>query len=205
MSIRIEETFQVAAPAETVWRFLLDPQRVVTCLPGAELEAVVDERTFEGAVKTKLGAVSTRYRGRVRIVAIDEDQHVVEMLAEGRETGGGTVTGRLTSELHALPDGRTQVVARAQVDLTGRVMQVGRGMIQGVSKELFAQFALRVRDALEAPAEGAGEVGVPRPALPARDDSIPLLRVLLRAAWASLARLFGRLRRRPARSEGVKR
>ena len=31
-------------------------------------------------------------------------------------------------------------VAEASVDLTGRVMQVGRGMIQGVSHQLFQQF-----------------------------------------------------------------
>jgi len=60
MAIRIEETFELTAPVEAVWRFLLDPQRVVTCLPGAELERVVDESHFEGAVKVKLGAVGTR-------------------------------------------------------------------------------------------------------------------------------------------------
>ncbi|MCP5066528.1 MAG: hypothetical protein GY946_08165 [bacterium] len=38
MSIQIEETFQVAVPIETVWQFLLDPHRVVTCMPGAVLE-----------------------------------------------------------------------------------------------------------------------------------------------------------------------
>jgi len=161
MAIRIEETFELTAPVEAVWRFLLDPQRVVTCLPGAELERVVDESHFEG-----------------------------------RETGGGTARGRLTSRLRALPDGATEVCAEAEVDLTGRVMQVGRGMIQGVAKQLFAEFALRVRSELAAPADA------PREPVAARDDSIPLLRVLLRSAWASLERLLARLfRRTPPRPD----
>jgi carbon monoxide dehydrogenase subunit G len=194
MSIQIEETFQVAVPVDTVWRFLLDPHRVVTCMPGAELEQVVDERTFEGAVKIKLGAITTRYRGRVQLTEVDEAAHTVRMLAEGRETGGGTAKGTLTSQVRALPDGDTEVIAQAEVDITGRVMQMGRGMIQGVSSQLFAQFAIRTREALETPAAEGQE------ALPAAraEESIPILRVILGVLWAPVARFFRRLFQRQA-------
>jgi hypothetical protein len=194
MSIQIEETFQVAVPVDTVWRFLLDPHRVVTCMPGAELEQVVDEHTFEGAVKIKLGAITTRYRGRVQLTEVDEAAHTVRMLAAGRETGGGTAKGTLTSQVRALPDGNTEVIAQADVDVTGRVMQMGRGMIQGVSSQLFAQFASRTRDALETPA-AEGEEAVP--AAPS-DESIPILRVILGVIWAPIARFFRRLFQRQA-------
>jgi hypothetical protein len=194
MSIQIEETFQVAVPVDTVWRFLLDPHRVVTCMPGAELEQVVDEHTFEGAVKIKLGAITTRYRGRVQLTEVDEAAHTVRMLAAGRETGGGTAKGTLTSQVRALPDGNTEVIAQADVDITGRVMQMGRGMIQGVSSQLFAQFASRTRDALETPA-AEGEEAVP--AAPS-DESIPILRVILGVIWAPIARFFRRLFQRQA-------
>jgi hypothetical protein len=188
MSIQIEETVQIAAPVEAAWQFLLDPHRVVTCMPGATLEAVVDDRTFDGAVKIKLGAITTRYRGRVELTEIDEQKYTVRMRAEGRETGGGTAKGTLTSELRALPDGRTEMVTSAQVDLTGRVMQIGRGMIQGVSSQLFGEFVARTQQALEAPASETGEV-----ALPAADDSIPILRVILGVIWAPIARFFRRI------------
>ncbi len=184
MSIQIDESFRIAVPIETVWQFLLDPRRVVACMPGAELERVVDDRTFEGAVKIKLGAITTRYRGRVQLTEVDEQAHRVCMLAEGRETGGGTAKGTVTSQLRALPDGHTEVIATAEVDLTGRVMQIGRGMIQGVSSQLFGQFVEQTRQALEAPASAAGEV------VPAREESIPLLRVIFGVAWASVARFF---------------
>jgi hypothetical protein len=187
MSIQIEETFRIAVSVETVWQFLLDPHRVVTCMPGAELEQVVDERTFDGAVKIKLGAITTRYRGRVQLTEVDAQAHRVRMLAEGRETGGGTANGTLTSQLCALPDGQTEVIASAELDLTGRVMQVGRGMIQGVSRQLFGQFVARTRQALEAPASETGEMA------PAPEESIPLLRLVLRVIWAPVARFFHRL------------
>ena len=187
MSIQIDESFRIAVPVEDVWQFLLDPHRVVSCMPGAELERVVDDRTFEGAVKIKLGAITTRYRGRIQLTEVDEQAHRVCMLAEGRETGGGTARGTVSSQLRALPDGQTEVVTSAEVDLTGRVMQIGRGMIQGVSSQLFGQFVARTRQALEAPASEAGETA------PAREDSIPLLRVILGVVWAPVARFFRQL------------
>ena len=187
MSIQIEETFRIAVPVETVWQFLLDPHRVVTCMPGAALEQVVDDRTFKGAVKIKLGAITTRYRGRVQLTEVDDQAHRVCMLAEGREAGGGTAKGTLTSQLRALPDGQTEVVASAEVDLTGRVMQIGRGMIRGVSSQLFGQFVARTRQVLEAPASEAGAV------VPDREESIPLFRVILGVVWAPVARFFRRL------------
>jgi hypothetical protein len=192
MAIEIRETFQVEAPIDAVWRFVMDPDKVVTCLPGAELERALDDRTFEGRVKVKLGAISTSYKGRVRFTEVDEQGYTVRMVAEGRETGGGTAKGSMVSRLRALSDGQTEVVAEASVDLTGRVMQVGRGMIQGVSHQLFQKFVASTRERLER-AEGADEQ------VPAAVDPEPirLLPLILQVLWTPVVRFFRRLFRRP--------
>lgn len=188
MAIEIKETFQVQAPIDAVWRFMLDPRQVVTCMPGAELDEVVDERTFLGSVKVKLGAVTTSYKGKVTFTRVDAAGHAIAMRAEGRETGGGTAKGSVASRLRALPDGRTEVVTEASVDLTGRVMQVGRGMIQGVSQQLFAQFVASTRARLEAAASGAAP-----PLLPAEATPIRVVPLLFRTFWSALVRFFRRL------------
>jgi hypothetical protein len=195
MAITLRETFQVRAPVADVWRFLLDPAQVVTCMPGAELQEVVDPQTFLGAVKIKVGAITASYKGRVRLVAVDETAHRVEMLAEGRDAAGGSAKGTVTGRLRALADGRTEVVAEASVDLTGRIMQVGRGMIQGVAQQLFQQFVESAKRRLEAPATAPG-VAAPPSASAAPIRVVPLL---FRALAAALARFFRRLfGRRPA-------
>jgi carbon monoxide dehydrogenase subunit G len=193
MAIEIRETFQVEAPIDAVWRFVMDPDQVVTCLPGAELERAVDDRTFEGRVKVKLGAISASYKGRVRLTEVDEQGYTVQMEAEGRETGGGTARGSMVSRLRALSDGETEIVAEASVDLTGRVMQVGRGMIQGVSHQLFQQFVASTRERLE----GAGEAGE-QLAAAAAPEPIRLLPLMLQVLWSPIVRFLRRLLRRPA-------
>lgn len=192
MAIDIRETFQVGAPIDVVWRFVMDPHQVVACMPGAELEEVADPRTFVGRVRVKLGAITASYKGRVRLTQVDEQAYTVEMVAEGRETGGGTAKGSMTSRLRSLSDGQTEVVAEARFDLTGRVMQMGRGMIQGVSHQLFQQFVASVKQRLEAPA-GAGEEA----ALPTASEPIRVIPLILQSLWASVVRFFRRLLRLP--------
>ncbi|MFQ5477413.1 MAG: SRPBCC family protein [Candidatus Binatia bacterium] len=187
MAIEIKETFTVQAPVDAVWDFVLDPHKVAACMPGATLEGVEDDETYLGSIKVKVGAVSASYRGRVRITEIDEEGRTVRLLAEGTETGGGTAKGSMFSRLRALPGGGTEVVAEASVDITGRVMQVGRGMVQGVSHQLFLQFVSSTRERLEAP---PGEAAAPPRG---SNQAISIVPLVLRAFFAALARFLRRL------------
>ena len=192
MAINIQETFRIQAPIEEVWPFVMDPHRVAACMPGAVLEEVVDERTFLGSIKVKVGAITTSYKGRVQLSEVDEETRTVRIVAEGREAGGGTARGTMSSRLRSLPDGTTEVAAEASVDLTGRIMQVGRGMIQGVSHQLFQQFVACAKERLEAP-EGALE----GEAAARAQEPISILPLVLKAVWSAIVRAFRRLLRRP--------
>lgn len=189
MAIHIEERFSVEAPVEAVWSLLVDPRRVVTCLPGAELTEVVDERTFHGNVKVKVGAITVSYKGRVRLVEVDAAARRVRMEGDGREsTGTGSAKMTMESAVTAAGSG-AEVVVRAEVDVVGRLVQLGRGMIEQVSHQLFQQFAARVRTTLEDEAKArAGEAVAPAAAQAV--EPVRALPLLFRALWAWLVGLF---------------
>ncbi|MYG80458.1 MAG: hypothetical protein F4187_01190, partial [Gemmatimonadetes bacterium] len=63
--VRIEEQFTVAAPAEEVWAFLTDPERVAAALPGAEINEQIDENTYSGGMAVKVGPLAAAYTGTV--------------------------------------------------------------------------------------------------------------------------------------------
>jgi uncharacterized protein len=200
VSIRIEERFTVQAPVEAVWAYLVDPRRVVTCLPGAELTEVQDERTFQGNVKVKVGAITVTYRGRVHLADVDVPGRRVKMTGEGRESAGtGAAKLTMESRLGSAPGGGCEVVVQAEVDVVGRIVQLGRGMIEQVAHQLFQQFAACVRATLEAEAAaraapeipGAATAAAPPPA-PAREEAVRALPLLMRALWAWLLGLFRR-------------
>ncbi len=188
MSFRIEEKFQVQAPIDRAWQYLMDPQKVVVCMPGAELVEIQDERTFLGKVKVKVGPVTVGYKGRIQLTEVDEQNHRIRMVGEGREEGGaGSARVTMTSYLSSLSNGGTEAVFQADVDLVGKIVQFGRGMIDEVARQLFRQFATCVREHLEVPVETAKETPV-RAAEPVR--AVPLA---LSALWAAIVRFFRRL------------
>jgi len=164
-------------------------------MPGASLEEVIDERTFVGNIKLKVGAVTSNYKGRIYFSEVDEQAHAISMVAEGKEPSGGTVKGTVASTLSSAAGGGTDVACDANIELTGRIMQVGRGMIEGVSKQLFKQFVANVKRSLEVPPEQAAtSAGAtdPPPAAVINDDSIRVLPLLFKTFWAWLRGLFGR-------------
>lgn len=193
MAIEIRESFEVEAPIDQAWSFLLDPESVVPCMPGASLEERVDDQTFLGRVKLRVGAITAVYKGRVSLTEVDVADHRVELLAEGREAGGGTAKGRVSSRLCAVSPTRTRISTDATIDLSGRVVQVGRGMIQGVAAELFKKFVARARERLEAAAPGAGTAADPAEQARPPDEALRITPVLLRVAWKKIVELLRRL------------
>ncbi len=186
MPIRLEERFVVDAPAGPVWDFMVDPRRVVACVPGGELEEV-DGRTFRGAVKVLVGPLTLAYRGRVRLAEVDEVRRRVTIVGAARERAG-TDTARLTLEswLTPLPGDRTEVLATMRVDVVGRVLELGLGVLQPLGHTVFQDFAARVREriAFEQALRARGEL--PRSPLPSPEPlrAIPLALRALRA-WVS--------------------
>ena len=187
MTIELQETFQVAAPAEEVWAFMMDPEKVAICLPGATLTEVLDQNSFLGSIKVKIGAIVARYQGKLSYTKRDKDALTTEMLAEAKEKSGGTLNGTISVVLSSLQDGGTEAKCGASVDLTGRIAQVGGGMIEGVSAEMIKKFVANVKTQLETPV-GEGEALAP----PA-EDSINILAVVWTVIWKSIVNFFKRL------------
>jgi carbon monoxide dehydrogenase subunit G len=198
MPFKIEEKFEVQAPVQRVWEYLIDPAKVVVCIPGAELLEAQDERTFVGAVKVKLGPMAMSFKGLMKFVEVDEPGRHVRMVGEGREAGGaGSAKVTMSSKVSPLDGGGALVVVSADVDLVGKVVQFGRGMIEEVSKQLFRQFSACVKNRLEVAnaAEKAELQSGENPLLPAEPEptELSVAPLAFQAMWAVIKRFFLRL------------
>ena len=202
MAIELKEEFEVAAPIDEVWNFMMDPQRMIVCLPGASVTEIVDDKQFIGSVKLKIGAITTKYAGTITYTTADQSEYLCVMLAEAKEKGGGTVSGTITTRL-VESDGVVQATVESCVDMTGRVVQVGRGMIEGVAAQIIGKFVKNIKKTLEVPAgeEAPAEAAAPGAAPQARpvpqrdveDDSINVLAVVFKVIWDGIVNFFKRL------------
>ena len=203
MAFKIAERFEVQASVERVWKYLIDPASVVQCLPGAELLESQDDRNFTGAIKVKVGPLSMSYKGKGTFTEVNDETHTVRMVGEAREVGGsGSTKVTMVSTITALDGGGCAVSVDADINLVGRIVQFGRGMIEEVSRQMFRQFATCMKARLEVADEPPPPTGTadstdanPVAATPApppvsevkaiRDTSVGF-----RAMWAIVARFF---------------
>jgi carbon monoxide dehydrogenase subunit G len=211
VTVLIENEFEVPAPLDRTWAYLLDVEKVAPCAPGAELTETVDERTWKGRVNVRLGPVALSFAGTVAIQERDDDRHRIVLSARGQETKGkGAASAAVTSWLEGRGSS-TLVKMEADISLTGTVAQMSRGLLPDVSKRLTAQFADCLRDSIgaerPAPVETAGSSdpasggapGAVTPSAPARApsgrpaSSIGGVRLGLWAIWQAIARALRRL------------
>ncbi len=162
--MQIEKSFVVQAPRAAVWDFLTDPHKVAKCLPGAAVTEQVDETTYAGTITVKVGPVTASYRGKLKFERLDEAAGEAELQASGQETRGkGGAEMRMKSRVAELAPGETEVRVTSEVNVFGVLAQMGRGMIQDVSDQLFQKFSDAMRRELAVPA--ASEAPAPASAV----------------------------------------
>ena len=162
--MKLEQSFEVDAPLETVWTALVDVQRVAPCLPGAELTDASDDGTYKGTFAVKIGPAKASYNGTMTMAEVDDAAHRVVMHASGTDKRGqGGAKAIMASTLSERPGGGTHVDVETDLTITGRLASFSRGgMIQDVSNRLLGEFAscLQATLATEEPAPApAGEAG----------------------------------------------
>jgi carbon monoxide dehydrogenase subunit G len=156
MGFEIVKTFVVRSPPEQVWSFLTDPEKVARCLPGAAITGKIDDRTWQGTMTVKVGPVSSSYKGKVAFEKLDTASRTAEIVAQGQDVRGrGGADLRLTSTLVQKAPGETEITTTSRVNITGILAQMGRGMVQDVSDQMFQVFSQRLRAELESAAPPA--------------------------------------------------
>lgn len=139
--MKIEEMVEIEAPAGAVWAFLTDPERVAAALPGAKITRKVGENAYEGGMSVKVGPLAASYTGTVAF-EIDERERAAVVRAKGKgKAGMGSADMTMRSRVEELGPQRTRVTVSATLAVTGVLAQLGRGMIQHVSKKMFKDFA----------------------------------------------------------------
>lgn len=160
--MKLEQSFEVAAPIDAVWSALIDVERVAPCLPGAAVEGRDDDGAYRGSFQVKLGPTTASYRGTIRLTEVDEQARVATMEAKGTDRRGqGGATATIVNRL-AETDGGTRVDTESDVAITGRLARFGRpGMIQDISARMLREFAARLQEQLQAEGGAADDDDAP--------------------------------------------
>jgi carbon monoxide dehydrogenase subunit G len=178
--------FSVEGRLDTVWRTLLDLERVAGCLPGATIRATADEGRFEGEMKVKMGPMTVTYDGSASLVEVDEAEHRAVISLRAREAKGqgtalATVTNRVEQE-----GSRVRVRAETDLQVTGPQARFGRAIMEDVGNRVLGEFAKRLE--AEIASESAGDGGPSTPPPPPVDDALDMGAAIAQTSAARVAR-----------------
>lgn len=156
----IEGDFTIDAPAQQVWDFLIDIERMSLCLPGVGQVEQTSENTYNGVVTVKVGPIATSFQGEVTIVERVAPKRLRAKLQGKDRKTASMVTGEFSSEITALENSVSQVNYKFDIKIRGRLGQFGQAVILDTSKQLTNAFVECVRARVENP-EGPTEANAP--------------------------------------------
>ena len=159
--MRIHNEIELQAPADELFAFLSDVERVGPCLPGATIEGK-DGEDYAGRMKVKVGPINATYQGKLRFLELDKDARRAVMRARAEEVdGGGNAEASITTEVEDA-GGETSVI-RMDTDLQirGKVAQFGRGAMEKISQRMFEQFAGNIEQAFNGNGAAAPDADEP--------------------------------------------
>ena len=197
--MQLENSFSVGAPPDRVFAYLLDVNKIVGCVPGAELSEVVDPNTFKGKVKVKVGPITVAYNGTAKIADRNDSERTATLEAEGRETTGPG-SARAKAHMSVLPEGAGSVVKIVtDYSVAGRVAQFGRGVMEDVSRRIVNDMAACIKSNVEAGEPAAGGAGpgasgasAPAQTEPATAKPVNAFGLLFSVLWSRVRAVFSR-------------
>ena len=149
--MKIEHSFEVPVPAPEAWALLTSVEDIVGCLPGARLDEVVDESTYRGTFRARLGPISVAMAGTVTFEELDEARRLGRLRGQASDSHGrGGADSVITFRLEESAE-RTQVAIETDLQLSGALAQYGRGsgMVSSLAGRIIDQFAECLRARIE--------------------------------------------------------
>jgi carbon monoxide dehydrogenase subunit G len=141
MGMVIENEFVVDAAPDDVYALLVDVERVAPCIPGAEVLGRRDDGAYDAKATVKLGPMSLTYKGTAEIAEADPEARKAVLRAKGADQKGqGTAQALMSMQVE--PEGAgSRVKMSSDILVSGRVAQMGRGIMQDVATRMIGEMA----------------------------------------------------------------
>jgi carbon monoxide dehydrogenase subunit G len=139
---------KIPAGLDTVWTFVIDPERVGRCFPDVVDVMVQDSTHFEVVVKVGVGPVRGKFKIKVELLPASSKRRIdVKMSGGGL---GSTVDLISGADLVDAGDGTTLLKWGGQAEARGPIAAVGGRVLDAQAQKLIALGFGNVRQQLTA-------------------------------------------------------
>ena len=135
-------SYKLNVKKEVVWKALNDPEILKKCIPGCDVFEKESNTVFNATATNQIGPMNATFSGKLSLSNIQENRSY-KLSGEGQSSVGfanGIADVKLTEE-----NGLTILNYEVDVNVGGKVAQLGSRLINGVAKKMsdyfFGQFS----------------------------------------------------------------
>lgn len=147
--MHFEGTQQIKAPQQSVFNFLLDPNKVAGCAPGFISMEILEPDHFKPTLGVGIGAVKAKFTLDVQLEDIRKPDHGA-VKAHG-VAAGSAVDMTAVVDLIPVSDSETTMNWVSDVIVSGTIASVGARLLENTAHKQIAKFFDCFRQKLETP------------------------------------------------------
>lgn len=136
--MKLTGSYQIAAPPETVWRALTEPESLKGCIPGCQRLDDVGGGNYEAAISAAMGPVRGNFNAKVAM--LDQQPHQSYRLSVSASGAPGFVNGEALVTLSPAGNNATAVTVEGEGQAGGLIARVGQRMMENVARNMMDRF-----------------------------------------------------------------
>lgn len=145
----MEGKFTLKAPIQKLWDTLLDPETLLSCIPGAEKIERIDEKTFDCVVKQKVGPISVKFKFKSVLSKVEPPTHI-EVDGEGEDIGkAGHFVQKSVVDLRETSGGEVEVSYKTEATIVGKLAMFGDRIMRAKAKKVGEEFTKALQERLK--------------------------------------------------------
>ena len=153
--MKLTGSYKLNVKKEVVWKALNDSNILKQCIPGCESFEKESDNIFNATATNQIGPMNATFSGTVKLSNIKENQSYT-LSGEGQSSVGfanGSANVKLIEE-----NGITTLSYDVQINVGGKIAQLGSRLIDGVAKKMSDYFFGRFAD-ITAPIKKVKDAG----------------------------------------------
>ena len=141
--MKLAGTYKLNVKKEIVWNALNDPKILKQCIPGCDSFDKENDNSFNASATNQIGPMNATFSGVVKLSNIKKNESYT-LSGEGQSSVGfanGSANVKLTEE-----NGATILNYEVNVNVGGKIAQLGSRLIDGIAKKMSDYFFGRFAD-----------------------------------------------------------
>jgi carbon monoxide dehydrogenase subunit G len=127
----------------------MDVPKVAKSLPGVESVKQIDETTYEGTLRVRVGPIGLNLTGKIFLEERDKENWKAALRAEAADRmAAGAVRGKTSMTLREIGPGQTEMEMETDVNILGKIGEFGQPIIRRKADTMLKEFIENIKKQL---------------------------------------------------------